>query len=143
VRIFRGSRFVTTLLSKVLAAGAQSLEWNGRRHGRVVADASYRAVVTATTDLGTRSLAASLAIDSTRPRISGTRAVRVRRGTRVRFVLSEPAVVWLRLGGRGFRVHAGAGWSVVWRRAPRGPVRIVAWDGAANASRAVWIRVRS
>jgi flagellar hook assembly protein FlgD len=142
VRIFRGSRFVTRLLSKTLAAGSQSFEWNGRRHGRVVADASYRAVVTATTDLGTRTLAASLAIDSTRPRISGTRAVRVRRGTRVRFVLSEPSVVRLWLGGRGFTVRVGAGRSVVWRRAPRGPVRIVAWDGAANASRAVWVRVR-
>ncbi len=143
VRIFRGSRFVTTLLSKTLAAGSQSLEWNGRRHGRVVADASYRAVVTATTGLGIRTLAASLTIDSTRPRISGTRAVRVRRGTRVRFVLSEPAVVWLWFGGHVFTVHSGAGRSVVWRRAPRGPVRIVAWDGAANASRAVWVRVRS
>ena len=141
VRIFRGSRFVTRLLSKTLAAGPQSLEWNGRRHGRVVTDASYRVVVTATTDLGTRPLAASLAIDTTKPRISGTRAVRIRRGTRVRFSLSEPAVVRLWLGGRGFTVRAGAGRTVIWRRAPRGPVRMVAWDGAANASRAVWVRL--
>jgi hypothetical protein len=141
VRIFRGSSFVTLLLSKTLAAGPQSLEWNGRRHGRVVTDASYRAVVTATTDLGTRTLAARLAIDTTRPRISGTRAVRLRRGTRVRFFLSEPAVVRLWLGGRGFTVRAGAGRTVVWRRAPRGPVRIVAWDGAANLSRAIWVRL--
>jgi len=142
VRIFRGSRFVTRLLLKRLAAGSQSLEWNGRRHGRVVADAAYRAVVAATTDLGTRTLQADLAIDATRPRISRPRAVRLRRGTRVRFVLSEPAVVRLWLGGRRFTVQAGAGRSVVWRRAPRGPVRILAWDGAANASRAIWVRLR-
>ena len=142
VRIFRGSRFVTRLLSKRLGAGSQSLKWNGRRHGRVVADASYRAVVTATTDLGTRMLEMRLAVDATRPRISRTRAVRLRRGTRVRFVLSEAAVVRLWLGGRGFTVRAGAGRSVVWRRAPRGPVRIVAWDAAANASRPIWVRLR-
>ncbi|HYM63780.1 MAG TPA: FlgD immunoglobulin-like domain containing protein [Gaiellaceae bacterium] len=142
VRIFRGSRLVTRLLSQTLAAGSQSLEWNGRRHGRVVADASYRAVVAATTDLGTRTLAAKLVLDATRPRISRTRAHRLRRGTRVRFVLSEPAAVRLWLGGRRFTVQARAGRSVVWRQAPRGPVRIVAWDGAANASRAVWVRLR-
>ena len=141
VRIFRGSNVVTTLLSQGLAAGPQSLVWNGRRHGRVVADASYRAVVTATTVLGTRRLAASLATDTTRPRISRTRAVRLRGGTRVRFVLSEPAVVRLWLGGRGFTVRASAGRSIVWRRAPRGPVRIVAWDRAANVSRPVWVRL--
>jgi flagellar hook assembly protein FlgD len=142
VRIFRRSRFVTRLLSKRLAAGVQSLTWNGRRHGRVVADGSYRAVVTATTDLGTRTLETSLALDATRPRISRARAVRLRHGTRVQFVLSEPALVRLWLGGRRFAVQAGAGRSVVWRRASRGPVRIVAWDPAANASRPVWVRLR-
>ena len=142
VRIFRGSRLVTKLLSKQLAAGPQSLVWNGRRRGRVVADASYRAVVTATTDLGTRTLRASVAVDATKPRITGTRATRLRGGTRVRFVLSEPAVVRLWLGGRRFTVQARAGRSVVWRRTPRGPVRIVAWDAAANTSRTLWIRVR-
>ncbi len=141
VRIFRGSSLMTTLLSKSLAAGPHSLVWNGRRHGRVVTDASYRAVVTATTVLGTRTLAANLATDTTRPRISRARAVRLRSGTRVRFVLSEPAVVRLWLGGRGFTVRASAGRSIVWRRVPRGPVRIVAWDRAANASRAVWVRL--
>jgi len=59
----------------------------------------------------------------------------------VRFVLSEPAVVRLWLGGRGFTVRASAGRSIVWRRVLRGPVRIVAWDRAANASRAVWVRL--
>ena len=141
LRIFRGSTLVTALLSKGLTAGPQSLVWNGRRQGRVVADASYRAVVTATTSLGTRTLAVSLATDTTRPRISRARAVRLRRGTRVRFVLSEPAVVRLWLGGRGFTVRAGAGRSIMWRRAPRGPVRIVAWDRAANVSRPVWVRL--
>ena len=141
VRIFRGSSLMTTLLSKSLAAGPHSLVWNGRRHGRVVTDASYRAVVTATTVLGTRRLAANLATDTTRPRISRTRAVRLRSGTRVRFVLSEPAVVRLWLGGQGFTVRASAGRRIVWRRVPRGPVRIVAWDRAANASRAVWVRL--
>jgi hypothetical protein len=142
VRIFRGSHFVTRLLRQTLAPGSQSLDWNGRRHGRVVADGDYRTVVTATTDLGTRKLAARLALDATRPRISRARALRLRRGTRVRFVLSEPAAVRLWLGGRRFTVQARAGRSVIWRRAPRGPVRIVARDGAANASRAVWVRLR-
>jgi hypothetical protein len=141
VRIFRGSSLMNTLLSKSLAAGPHSLVWNGRRHGRVVADASYRAVVTATTVLGTRTLTANLATDTTRPRISRARAVRLRSGTRVRFVLSEPAVVRLWFGGQGFTVRASVGRSIVWRRVPRGPVRIVAWDRAANASRAVWVRL--
>ena len=141
VRIFRGTSLVTTLLSKSLAAGSQSLVWNGRRHGQVVTDASYRAVVTATTVLGTRRLAASLSIDTTRPRISRARAVRLRSGTRVRFVLSEPAVVRLWFVGQGFTVRASAGRSIVWRQVPRGPVRIVAWDRAANVSRPVWVRL--
>ena len=103
-----------------LAAGPASLSWGGRNRDGAVADGRYRALVEATTSLGTRVLSVPLVIDTRDPvvRIDSARHRKDGR-TAVRLWLSEPAMVRLRYGspelfglrespapGRLLRAHA-------------------------------------
>jgi uncharacterized protein (DUF111 family) len=102
-----------------------------------VADGPYRAVVEATTSLGTRSLSAPLSVDTRAPTVRVLWAHRRKDGsTNVKLRLSEAAMVRLWYGRPEWRdvrsVQRWAGYA--WATLPRATrVRAQAVDAAANA----------
>jgi flagellar hook assembly protein FlgD len=149
VQVRVGKTLVRTLLAGSLAAGAHSAVWNGRnREGRRQPDGKVRAVVRATTALGTRSLGRRVVVDTTAPRARAL-SLRVRAGVaRLRFSLSEPAKVRVWLGrsswrdGPSFVLERAAGTQTL-RRAFRAKVaRLVAVDAGLNRSAPSLIRAR-
>jgi flagellar hook assembly protein FlgD len=147
VQVRAGKKLVRTLLSGSLGAGEHSALWDGSsRAGGRQPDGAVRAVVRATTTLGTRSLAQRVAVDTTRPRVRAL-SLRVRAGiARLRFSLSEPARVRVWLGrtswrdGPRFVLDRAAG-SQALRRAYRARfARLVAVDAGQNRSAATLIR---
>jgi hypothetical protein len=140
VRVATGTKTVAALFSgHVTEPGQQTFAWDGRR----APDGRYRAVVTATTSLGTRGLTKDLVVDTVRPSVSYLSAVRYRGGTLARFVVSERARVVLSIGGTVVRVARDAGVARAWIPVPGRYVRVVAWDTAGNVSRAAWAPVRA
>ena len=148
VRIMEVERIVATVHRlATLAGGPVSLPWGGRNRDGVVADGHYRAVVEATTSLGTRVLSVPLVIDTRDPSVRIVSADRRKDGrTVVRLWLSEAAAVRLRYGSpelAGLReVERQAGYSrVTLPRATR--VRAQAEDAAANVGPRATARVGS
>jgi N-acetylmuramoyl-L-alanine amidase/FlgD Ig-like domain len=148
VRVMDGERTVATVHRLgTLAGGPVSLPWLGRNRHGVVRDAQYRAVVEATTILGTRVLSLPLAIDTRDPVVRIVSARHRKDGrTAVRLWLSEAATVRVRYGSPelvGLReLHRQAGYSRV--RLPRATrVRARAEDAAANVGPRVTARVGS
>jgi hypothetical protein len=133
--VMAGSRTVAQVASGPFDAGRPALVWNGLSSTGPFPDGTYRAVVQATTALGTRELRYSFALDRTRPVVKILSA-RSRDGrTAVRFWLSEPAVVNVRFDDVLVRVERGAGSARVSRRLAAARVQLRAWDVAANPSR--------
>jgi flagellar hook assembly protein FlgD len=130
-----------------LTAGPLSLTWAGQNGAGTLPDGSYRALVEATTTLGTRKLSVPLVIDTHAPQVRIVRARHRSDGrTRVRLWLSEAATVRLRYGSpewAGLRlVERAAGYSrVTLPRATR--VQAQAFDAAANIGARVTARVGS
>ena len=137
VRVMDGERKVATVRGLgALAAGTASFMWDGRNGNGAVADGDYRALVDATTTLGTRILSVPFRIDTRAPVV---RIVSARHGkdgrTAVRIWLSEAATVTLRYGSPEWagsrQVERQAGYSRL--RLPRATrVRARAADAAAN-----------
>jgi hypothetical protein len=149
IRVLRGDRAVATLADAELEAGRHVGSWDGRAGSNVAADGSYALRVEATSFLGTRELAQSFTLDTTRPRARVLSARRGRNATRLRLELSEPGLVRIWYGthtwadGSSARVERPAGTSGVWRRVRADVVRVRSWDAAGNRSRAVVVQVRS
>jgi len=146
VRIMDGERTVATVHPLgTLAAGPASLPWGGRNRDGAVADGRYRALVEATTSLGTRVLSVPLVIDTRDPVVRIDSAGHRKDGrTAVRLWLSEPATVRLRYGSpelTGLReIQRQAGYfGLTLPRATR--VRAQAEDAAANIGPRVTARV--
>jgi flagellar hook assembly protein FlgD len=139
VEIRRSGKVVRTLDLGVLPPGPHEASWDGRNaKGKTAADGDLRAVVLATTSLGTRSLGRPIRLDTVRPGLrilglgqKGDRAV-------VRFTLSEDAEVhvWFGAGswreGKRITVRKAAGTRSVKRRAQAGVVRVLVFDEARN-----------
>jgi flagellar hook assembly protein FlgD len=148
VRIMDGDRTVATVHRLgTLSRGPISLPWLGRNRDGVVGDGHYRAVVEATTSLGTRVLSVPLVIDKRDPVVRIVSARHRKDGrTAVRLWLSEAATVRVRYGSpeltRLRELHRQAGYShVTLPRATR--VRAQAEDAAANVGPRVTTRVGS
>ncbi len=143
VRVLAGSRTVATLADGRLAGGGrETISWDGRRGGSSVADGRYRAVVTATTSLGTRRLASAFVLDTARPRVTRLSARRSGAATVMRLRLSEPARLHIRLGSRKVTASRRAGTVSLRYRVRAARVTVVAQDAAGNRSRPVSARVR-
>jgi flagellar hook assembly protein FlgD len=141
VQVRVGKKLVRTLLSGSLGVGEHSALWDGsNRTGGRQPDGSVRAVVRATTALGTRSLAQRVVVDTTNPRVRAL-SLWTRTGiARLRFSLSEPARVRVWLGrsswrdGPTFVLDRAAGTHTI-RRAYRARfARLVAVDAGRNRS---------
>ncbi len=143
LRILAGSRPVATVVStRQRGPASHAVPWDGTSGGVLVADGRLRAVLDATTSLGTRILAGTLTLDTTAPRIVRLRAVRTRGGTRVTFRVSERARIRVRFGSRTVRISSGRGRVTIWRRFRPTVVAVLARDAAAIESRVVTARVR-
>jgi hypothetical protein len=128
-----------------LRAGPASFAWGGRNRDGAVADGDYRALVEATTTLGTRTLSVPLRIDTRAPVVRIVSARHRKDGrTAVRIWLSEAATVTLRYGspewGGSREVERQAGYSNL--RLPRATrVRAQASDRAANLGPRVTVKL--
>jgi len=129
VRIERDGRWVASPLLGSFLPGSQRFVWNGSRATGSLRDGGYEAIVEAQDEVGGISYAAPFVTDTVAPR------VRILPGEKLRFELTEPAVLTLRIDGRALRYEAKrAGvvrvpWDGLAHR-----VRAVAWDTAGNAS---------
>jgi flagellar hook assembly protein FlgD len=148
VRVLRGHTLVRTLSSGSLVAGTRSFTWNGKNAvGGRVSDGLYTVRIDATTTLGTRTLAQSVGVDTTRPVVKIVSAI-AHRMTKVTVRLSEPAHLTLWFGPVTWRdgdvVTADrlAGTSAIFGARAYGGVRIVAEDRAGNRSLSAIAKVR-
>ncbi|HSK16599.1 MAG TPA: FlgD immunoglobulin-like domain containing protein [Gaiellaceae bacterium] len=139
VEIRRNGKVVRRLSLGTLAAGAHSAVWDGTRaNGQVVADGTAKAVVLATTSLGTRKLARPIRVDTTRPVLRILSLKQANGRATVRFTLSEDAVVhvWFGVGswreGRRITVQKPAGTRAITRRVTASVVRLLVFDEALN-----------
>jgi hypothetical protein len=100
-----------------------------RAGGGTLRDGSYTASVDVTDAVGTISYSAPFVVDTTPP------SVRILPGTRLRVVVSEPALLVVTVDGTVLRrrVERAGVVRIPWP-APFGRVRVVAWDAAGNAS---------
>ena len=142
VRVFRGTAAVTTLHTGRLGEGTHAFAWDGRANGRRVPDSRLRIVVEATTALGRRVLSKDVVLDSAAPRVASLTARRERKGTTVRFRLSEPARLVVRFGAVTVRTQRGTGTVTLWRRVRPARVSVRAEDAAQNVAAPVSARVR-
>jgi hypothetical protein len=134
-RITAGTRSVAQIASGSFGAGHAVLAWNGLSATGPFNDGTYRAVVQATTALGTRELRYSFQLDTTRPVLKILSARSSGGRTSVRFWLSESATVNVRFDDVLVTVERGAGTARVSRRLAAARVQLKAWDAAANPSR--------
>ena len=146
VRITDGVRSVATVHELgMLAAGAASFSWDGRNRNGVVGDGAYRALVEATTTLGTRTLSVPVRIDTRAPAVRIVSARHRKDGrTGVRLWLSEAATVRLRYGSPELtalrEVQRQAGYSrVTLPHATR--VRAQGEDAAANVGARMTVKL--
>jgi len=147
VWIMDGERVVKVLHPRgTLAAGASSFQWAGRGRSGAIADGTYRAMVEATTALGTRRLSVPVVLDTRAPVLRAVSA-RLRDGrTRLKVWLSEAATLRLRWAspdwadGGSRLASRPAGYSrLTLPRAMR--VRVQGVDAAANAGARVVAQV--
>ena len=142
VRVHRGRATVATLVARTLAAGPAEVTWDGTAAGAGLPDGTYRIVVSATTEFGTRRLARALVVDTAPPTLSAISATRESGGTRVRFTLGERARVTVTFGTRSVQVWRRAGSRSLWRGDDARRVRLAARDVARNTSVEHVVRVR-
>ncbi len=94
VEVRQAGVVVATVFQGVLAAGPQSVIWNGTANGAPVAEGTYQLVLTATGPLGEVSQSLPVTIDLTPPTLTLVNAARLT------FTLSEPATVTLSINGQ-------------------------------------------
>jgi hypothetical protein len=94
VDVRRAGTLVATVFQGTLAAGPQSVTWNGTANGAPVAEGTYQLVFTAADLLGEVSQSLSVTIDLTPPTLTLVSA------QRLTFTLSEPATVTLLVNGQ-------------------------------------------
>jgi hypothetical protein len=99
-------------------------------------------VVEATSALGRRVLSKDVTLDASPPRVTFLSARRERRGTAVRFRLSEAARIVVRFGSVTVTTRRGAGAVSLWRGVRPARVSVRAQDAAQNVGPAVSARVR-
>jgi len=129
VRIERDDRWVATPLAAPFAIGTQRFVWNGSRLAGTLRDGEYRAVVEATSAVGTIAYGLPFVSDTTAPR------VRVLPGRGVRVEVSEPATLTLVIDGQSLKREVKkAGITRIPWSGPARRVRVVAWDTAGNTS---------
>jgi hypothetical protein len=134
-RVAAGGRTVAQIASGPFEAGRAGVVWTGLRSTGPFPDGTYRAIVEATTALGTRVLRTPFSVDTTRPEVKILSA-RSRDGrTIVRFWLSESAQLNVRFDDVLVSVERSAGTGRVSRRLTAARVLLRAWDVAANPSR--------
>ncbi len=128
LRVLRDGKWISTVFSGPLQAGARQIAWNGTKRLGRLRDGVYEAVVEATDTVATAALSVQLVADTQEP------IVRILQRAPLKVWVSEPARLAIRAGGRSFkRDVTKAGEARV--SAPRlGVARIVAWDAAGNAS---------
>jgi flagellar hook assembly protein FlgD len=133
VRIRHDGRSVAGVAAGSLGAGPATVVWDGSSSaGGQLADGSYRAVVQATTALGTRRLKQWFTLDTTKP-VVRILSARYRAGaTSVRFSLNEWAVVRIWFDDTLARLERAAGTFTVSRPLRAERVRVVALDRAGN-----------
>jgi flagellar hook assembly protein FlgD len=144
LRVRKGATGVVTFASASLGVGTHSYAWTGvDREGVGVPDGRYTIRVEATTDLGTRSLARDVTLDTKDPAV---RILSARRGagTRVVVFVSEEAQLTVRFGWKGEAVtrDVPSGESVVVYPHSVRRVWAFAWDPAENRSTTDDVRAR-
>jgi hypothetical protein len=127
IDVKRGTRLAAAVFVGTLAAGAQTLAWDGIAPTGRLPDGAYSAVLTTTTSTGTTARPLPLRVD-TRPPV--LRAVSFRRLT---FRIDEPARVTVLADRRRITKSVRAGTFSFGRTARR--VRAWALDPAGNLSR--------
>jgi flagellar hook assembly protein FlgD len=142
VKIRRSGKLVRTLLDRPQDAGAHTIGWNGRLHGRAASDGTVTVRVTAETSLGKRRLERSIRLDTRDPVVTVRSLKRVNGLLRLRLRLSEAADLAIRYGQSGpiVRTSRPAGNVTIRRDIHAKVVRIVATDAGLNRSRAVVYR---
>jgi uncharacterized protein with LGFP repeats len=140
LRIVSGVRPLATVLDSDLQAGPARAVWNGQSLTKL-ASGSLGAVLTLTTEAGQQLLQTTFTVDLTAPTIRGLQARTRAGGGFVRYRLSEPGYVQLRVQGHVVvayvRRAAGVGgmrYQLAGTRAHRIEVRLL--DLAGNAGRA-------
>jgi flagellar hook assembly protein FlgD len=133
VHIRHDGKPVAAVAAGSLGAGPVTVVWDGSNSaGGRLADGSYRAVVQATTALGTRRLKHWFTLDTTKP-VVRILSARYRPGaTSVRFSLNEWAVVRIWFDDTLARLERAAGTFTVSRPLRAERVRVVARDRAGN-----------
>jgi hypothetical protein len=134
-RVMAGAQTVAQVAAGSFDAGHRAFVWNGLSSTGAFPDGIYRAVVQATTTLGTRELRYSFDLDTTRPVVKILSARRRDGRTAVRFWLSESAMVKVRFDDLLVSVEREAGTVRVSRRVAAARVQLRAWDAASNPSR--------
>jgi hypothetical protein len=139
LQIVSGSKPLATVLDSDLAAGPARAVWDGRSLTKL-GSGSLGAVLTLTTEAGGQVLQTTFNVDLTPPTIRGLQARTHAGGGFVRYRLSEPGYVQLRVQGRVVvpyaRRPAGVGgmtYRLPGRRARRVEVRVL--DLAGNPGR--------
>ncbi len=129
LRVLRGGKWVATPFAGPLLPGPQRLEWDGsKRVGRLL-DGAYDAVLEVTDPIGTATIVVPIVSDTRAP------TVKIARRFPLKLLLSEPAELTLRVGGRSLRRQVTTAGTVSVPGVPRaGVIRIVAWDPAGNPS---------
>ncbi len=140
LQIVSADRPLATVLSADVAPGARRAVWNGRASTRLQSG-SLGAILTLTTPAGTQVLETTFTVDLTPPAARGLQARARAGGGFVRFRLTEPGYVQLRVQGRnvtGYVKHraglVGIRYRLPGRAARRIEVRML--DLAGNAGRA-------
>jgi flagellar hook assembly protein FlgD len=139
LQIVSASQPLATVLDADLPPGSERAVWDGRSVGKL-GSGTIGAVLTLTTDAGRQLLQTTVKVDLTPPTIGGLQARTRAGGGFVRYRLSEPGFVQLRVQGRVVvpyvRRAAGVGgmrYTLAGRRARRIEVRVL--DLAGNAGR--------
>jgi flagellar hook assembly protein FlgD len=140
LQLTSGQKTIATVFTADLPAGAQHVVWNGASRTRL-ATGELGALLTLTTPAGTQLLQTTFSLDLTAPTARGLQARTHAGGGFVRFRLSEPAAVQLKVDGHlvtPYVVHragvAGVRYALQGRRARRIELRIL--DPAGNPGRA-------
>jgi hypothetical protein len=127
IDVRRGTQVAAAVFAGSLAAGPQTVTWDGTAPSGRLLDGRYAAVLTATTALGTTLHATPVRVDTRRPVL---RAISFRR---LVFRVDEPVRVTALADGRRIVHSVRAGVFSLGRTARH--VRVVAEDAAGNLSR--------